>query len=172
MEAISGLSSITRGGQPTGRNAATVIDSMQEASFVRIRMALRNLERFIRRVGTKAAGLIVENYTEPRMIAYIGTDGQQSVAALKGEHFYLPNSDGKNMPLKFRLHVDVGSQTQTSREAREAKAITLFGMGAIDDIALLEAVDFPNRAAINERVLKLKAAGAFQPPGARQRTRS
>lgn len=74
--------------------------------------------------------------------------------------------------MKFKLNVDVGSQTQTSREAREAKAMSLYGMGAIDDIALLEAVDFPNRAVINERVLKLKAAGAFQAPGARQRTRS
>jgi hypothetical protein len=172
MEAISGLSSITRGGQATGRNAATVIDAMQEASFVRIRMALRNHERFVRRLGTKAAGLIVENYTEPRMIAYVGHDGAKSVAALQAEHFYLPTNSGTDMPLKFRLNVDVGSQTQTSREARESKAMALFGMGAIDDMALLEAVDFPNREIVHKRVLEMKAAGMFQPPGARQRTRS
>lgn len=171
METISGLSAITRGGSAPGRNAQGVIDAMQEASFVRIRMALRNLERFMRRAGMKAASLVVENYNEPRMIAYLGTDGAPSIQALHGNHFYLPGPNGQQMPLRFRLNVDVGSQTQTSREAREAKAMTMYGMGAIDDIALLEAVDFPNRKTINERVLKLKAAGAFQAPGARQRSR-
>lgn len=171
METISGLSAIVRGGAAPGRNAQGVIDAMQEASFVRIRMALRNLERFLRRAGMKAAGLVVENYNEPRMVAFLGSDGTESVRALHANHFNLPGPDGQTMPLRFRLNIDVGSQNQTSREAREAKAMTMYGMGAIDDIALLEAVDFPNRKAINERVLKLKAAGAFQPPGARQRSR-
>ncbi len=173
METISGLSAITRGGSAPGRNAQGVIDSMQEASFVRIRMALRNLERFMRRLGMKVSSLIVENYNEPRMVAYLGSDSQSNVRALHANHFMLPGGPGGNaaIPMKFRLNVDVGSQTQTSREAREAKAITMFGMGAIDDLALLEATDFPNRKAIYERVQKLKAAGAFQPPGARQRSR-
>lgn len=171
METISGLSAITRGGSAPGRNAQGVIDSMQEASFVRIRMALRNLERFMRRTGMKVSSLIVQNYNEPRMVAFLGSDSSQNVRALHANHFMLPGGPGGNasIPLKFRLNVDVGSQTQTSREAREAKAITMFGMGAIDDLALLEATDFPNRKAIFERVQKLKAAGAFQPPGARQR---
>lgn len=171
METISGLSAITRGGSAPGRNAQGVIDAMQEASFVRIRMALRNLERFMRRTGNKVASLVVENYNEPRMVAYLGSDATSNVRQLHANHFYLPSPDGTKMPLKFRLNVDVGSQTQTSREAREAKAMTAFGMGAIDDLALLEAIDFPNRAKVYERVQKLKAAGAFQPPGARQRSR-
>lgn len=168
MEAISGLSAISRGGAPQGRNAQSVVDAMQEAAFVRIRMALRNLERFLRRVGMKTASLITENYTVPRMIAYVGPDGEQSMTNLSTEHFYVPGISG-SMPMRFRLNVDVGSQTQTSRQARESKAITLFGLGAIDQLALLEAVDWPNRTAIFERISKLKAAGAFEPPGARAR---
>lgn len=172
METISGLSAITRGGSAPGRNAQGVIDAMQEASFVRIRMALRNLERFMRRVGMKVSSLIVENYNEPRMVAFLGNDSESNVRALHANHFMMPGAPGTAaLPMKFRLNVDVGSQTQTSREAREAKAITMYGMGAIDDLALLEATDFPNRKAIYERVSKLKAAGAFQPPGARQRSR-
>lgn len=170
MEAISGLSAITRGGNAPGRNAATVIDAMQEAAFVRIRMALRNEERYLRRMGNKVASLIAENYTVPRMVAFVGPDGTQNATALNANHFYLPGPNG-DFPLKFQLNVDVGSQTETSRQAREDKAFTAHGLGAIDDLALLEAIDFPNRQAIYERVQKLKAAGAFQPPGARQRSR-
>lgn len=172
MEAISGLSAITRGGSPGGRNAQGTIDAMQEAAFVRIRMALRNMERFLRRAGAKAASIIAENYTVPRMVAYLGPGGQGSAVALTTEHFYLPGPNGESMPMKFKLHVDVGSQTQTSREAREAKAITLFGLGALDDLALLEAVQFPNWQQVAERVMTAKAQGLMQPPGARQRTRS
>lgn len=172
MEAISGLSAITRGGAPAGRNAQGTIDAMQEAAFVRIRMALRNLERFLRRAGTKAASIVAENYTVPRMVAYLGPSGQGSAVQLTTEHFYLPGANGESMPMRFKLHVDVGSQTQTSREAREAKAITLFGLGAIDDLALLETVQFPNWQKVAQRVMTLKAQGLMQPPGARQRTRS
>lgn len=167
MEAISGLQAI-RGNAPQGRNAASTIDAMQEAGFVRVRMALRSLERFLRRVGMKAAALVVENYTAPRLIATVGPDGEQSMTALVSEHFYVPGPNG-SFPLRFKLNVDVGAQTQTSREARESKAITLYGLGAIDRMALLEAVDWPNRAVIAERITKLEAAGAFQAPGARQR---
>lgn len=169
MESISGLQAI-RGNSPSGRNSAEVVDSMQEAGFVRIRMALRNLERFLRRVGMKTAGLIVENYTHPRMIAYVGPDGEESVTGLLGEHFYIPGPNG-SMPMRFRLNVDVGAQTQTSREARESKAITLYGLGAIDRMALLEAVDWPHRQEIAKRIAELEAAGAFNAPGARQRSR-
>lgn len=170
MEAISGLSAIAKGGAPQGRNAQQVIDAMQEASFVRIRMALRNLEKSLRRSGTILASLVAENYTTPRITAYTGPDGNDRAIALKSNHFYIPGPNGEQ-PLKFRLNVDVGSQTHTSRQARADQAYTLFGMGAIDEMALLEVVEFPNWKIVAERVMKLKAMGVMQPPGARQRSR-
>jgi hypothetical protein len=169
MEVISGLSAVTRGGEAKGRTAEGVVDSMQEAAFVRVRMALRNLERFLKRSGQKAASLVVENYNEPRIVAHLGDDGQATAKTLLANHFYVPGLDGVQMPLKFRLRVDVGSQSETSKQSREAKAQQLYAMGAIDRMALLEAVDWPNRKAIMQRITSLEAMGAFNPPGARQR---
>ncbi len=103
------------------------------------------------------------------MIAIVGPQQQLQAKALRGNHFYLPTPRGR-MPMKFQLNVMAGSQQATSRNARIGEADALFALGAIDEIALLEIHDFPNWTTVAERVMKLKATGAMQPPGARQRS--
>lgn len=172
LENISGLSAVTRGFTPTGRNAQGVMDSVQEAAFVRVRLALRNLERTLRRVGTKMASLVVEYYDTPRIVAIVGDDGEKSSLALKSMHFYLPSDEGR-VPMKFQLLVEGGSMLPTSHQARIAEADALYAMGAIDEEAVLEIHRYPGRQRILARVREMKAAAGTlgQPPGARQRTR-
>lgn len=169
MERISGLSAISRGMTPTGRNSQGVIDQIQEASFVRIRMAMRNMEWTLRGVGNKLAALITENYTTSRIVNVAGQDTEPAARAIKGNHFYLPTPEGR-LPMKFNLNVQAGSQRATSRQARIGEADALYAMGAIDDPALLEAHNFPNWQSVAKRVMELKATGVIEPPGARQRT--
>lgn len=159
MERISGLSAIVRGATPTGRNAQGVLDSVQEAAFVRTRMALRNLESMLRSAGSKAAALIAEFYDSPRFVALVGPTGEQSVMALGGRHFYMPDLErGKLLPMRFQLQVQAGSSITTSRQARIAEADTLAAMGMIDEEAVLIAHDFPNWPQIVARVREMKAA--------------
>lgn len=171
MERISGLSAIVRGATPTGRNSQGVLDDVQEAAFVRIRLGLRNLERALRKVGNKVASLIVEFYDVPRVVALVGNTGFKSWLALRGSHFYLPTEEGR-APMKFQLLIEAGSSMPTSRSARIAEADTLFAMGALDEEAVLEIHRIPNWQTIATRVREAKAAAGMlgQPPGARQRT--
>lgn len=166
MEAVSGLSAITKGGSPAGRNAQGVIDAMQEAAFVRIRRQMRAFEVTMRDTGYKKASLIIQNYTQQRLLAIIGPDGEENVKYLKARHFYIPSSNG-DIPMKFQLLVDAGSGRHTSRKVREDQAIMLFRVGAIDERALLEAMDFPNFKEVADRVAQMKASGALKPPGQR-----
>lgn len=168
MDRISGLSAIVRGLTPTGRNAQGVLDSLQEAAFVRIRMSLRNLERGLTRAGNLVASLITEFYDTPRVVPILGPDGQSLTKALAAQHFYLPGPDGK-IPLQFALSIEGGSMLPTSKQARAAEAQTLFALGAIDEEALLEAMDWPGRSATVSRVRDMKALQGTlgQPPGAR-----
>lgn len=168
MEAVSGLSAVTKGGSSGGRQAQGVVDAMQEAAFVRIRMALRNLEYTLRDSGYKKAALICENYTTPRIVAIVGPTGNKTSLAIKGRHFYTPGPNGST-PMKFQLLVNAGSAGHTSRKVREDQAVMLFTLGAIDEDALLEALDFPNRQVVAERVKALKSQGMMEPPGARQK---
>lgn len=170
MERTSGLSAIMQQ-MGSARISADVYDSAQEAGFVRIRLAQRNLEFCLRKVGQKYAAIVAEFYLEPRFISLVGPDGQKTTNYLRGHHFYMPSADGTQSPLRFQVSVRAGSMLPTSRNARIAEIDTLFAMGAVDRPVVLEAHNVPNRQAILDRIGEMEAKGTFNPPGARQRTR-
>lgn len=173
IEAISGLSAITKGGTPGGRPAQSVVDSLQEAAFVRVRQHLKYLEYSMRDAGYKRASLIVENYTTPRMMAIAGPSGERTSLTLKARHFLVPTSQG-GIPLQFALNVDAGSRLHTSRAMREERAIQLFTLGLIDRQGALDDLGYPNAADVanrlDEKEAQMAAAGGGPVgPGQRQR---
>ena len=168
MDRISGLSAIVRGITPTGRNAQGVLDSLQEAAFVRIRMNLRNLERALTVAGDLVASLITEFYDMPRYIPVLGKDGQRSVMALRSQHFYLPEGDTR-VPLKFAMNIQAGSMLPTSKQARAQEAQSLYALGVIDEEAVLDTMDWPGRSRIVQRVRDMKAmSGTLGEPPTRR----
>lgn len=162
IETISGLSAMIRGFSPTGRNAQGVLDSVQDAAFVRVRASLRELERALRGVAMKQAATIAEFYSEPRMMSLIGQDGQQTHLSLRARHFYTinPHDHEDRVPLRFTLNADAGSQLPTSKQARAAEAKHLFTLGAIDVYELLKAEQWPNYALVAQRVMQQQAMAA------------
>lgn len=170
MEAISGLTAITKGATPSGRPAEGTMDAVQEAAFVGIRMALRGLEYTLRDAGTKKASLIVENYTIPRMVAITGNSGERSTLSLRANHFMLPTEQGA-APIEYNLLVGAGADTDTSRKVREDKLITLWTLGALDLLSLHEGLNTPNKDQVVERVMQQQQAGV-EPPGKRERARA
>jgi hypothetical protein len=171
MEAVSGLSAVTRGGQPSGRNAQGVMDSLQEAAFVRVRMALHNLEASLTSAGTKKADLIIENYNTPRIVAIAGPGGTKTSLALKARHFEIPTLGGA-VPMKYQLLIDAGSRLHTSRQAREDREIQLYTLGLTDEQAALEGLDYPNASVVANRVAEKKAQMMMEEPSRRQRARA
>lgn len=175
IETISGLSAMVRGFAPTGRNAQGVLDSVQDAAFVRVRASLRELERSLRGVATKMAANIAEFYTENRLMSIIGPDGRPAHLALRARHFYVPtngpNSDepGDRIPLRFSLVADAGSQLPTSKQARAAEAKHLFQLGAIDIYELLKAIQWPSYALVAQRVMEQQAFAAAMNPNSKKR---
>lgn len=155
MEAVSGMAAVTRGGSQPGRNAQGVMDAMQEAAFVRIRMELTQLQLTLTDAGKLKASLIIENYTEPRNMAIIGSDGAQKMLQVQGRHFLIPTEKGE-VPLEYTLLVDAGASEHTGRKAREDQVLGLANMGIIDGQAVLEALDFPGRAAITKRMTAMQ----------------
>lgn len=151
MEAVSGLAAVTRGGSMPGRNAQGVMDAMQEAAFVRIRMELSQLQLTLSDAGRKKAALIIENYTEARNMAIIGQDRAKKMLEIKPRHFLIPTLDGE-VPLEYTLMVDAGASEHTGRKAREDQVLGLANMGILDPQAVLEALEFPGRAEIIKRL--------------------
>ena len=116
----------------------------------------------------KTMDLIVDNYTEPRITAIIGPQGEKSSIALRARHFQVP-SQFNNTPWKYILQVRAGSHFPTSRQARIAEIMQLYALGAVDDEAVLKAYNFPHYREVLDRKYKKMAEGWFQAPGARQR---
>ncbi|HNI36212.1 MAG TPA: hypothetical protein PLV93_12480, partial [Microthrixaceae bacterium] len=125
--------------------------------------------------GEKKADLIIENYTQPRLLAIAGPDREREMLALKARHFQIPTNEGA-IPLKYQLYVDAGSRRHTARQVMEERAVQLFTLGAIDRGSLLKSVDWPNAAKVAEeqdaREAQLAAMGEAAGPGQRQRARA
>lgn len=151
MENISGLSGVSKGQQPAGRQAQQTVQSTQEAGFVRIRSSLRNMERTLTEQYNLLAHLAIQNYDVPRVMAIVGEDGANSALRFAARHFYTPSPDGAQ-PMKFSLQVNAGSGNPTSRQARIAEADALLAMHAIDRQAVLMTHNFPHWQDIEQRM--------------------
>ena len=158
MENISGLSGVSKGQSPQGRQAQQTVQATQEAGFVRIRSSIRNLERCLSEAYQLLAHLAIQNYDVPRTMAIVGPDGQDSALLLASKHFYSPSIFGKVAPLKFSLLVMAGSSNPTSRQARIAEADALFSLHAIDRRALLAQHNFPHWQQIDQRMTDAEQA--------------
>jgi len=164
MENISGLSGPTKGQLPSGRQGQATTQATQEAGFVRIRSALRNLEASLGELFRLCANLFIQNTNIPRMVAIVGEDGTDSALRLSARHFYMPSRDPEkpSIPLKFSLIVKAGSSAPTSRQSRIAEADALRSMGAIDNQAVLEAHAWPHWQDVVSRMEAEAQAAAQQ----------
>jgi hypothetical protein len=154
MENISGLSGPSKGQLPSGRQGQATTQATQEAGFVRIRSALRNLEASLGELFRLCANLFIQNTNIPRMVAIVGEDGTDSALRLAARHFYMPSRDPDkpSIPMKFSLIVKAGSSAPTSRQSRIAEADALRSMGAIDNQAVLEAHAWPHWQDVVKRM--------------------
>jgi hypothetical protein len=137
IENTMSLSALQKGITPTQRNAEGSLNMVQEAAFVRVRSALSNLQNCLQRCALKLADLVVDNYTQPRVMAMIGEEGDLVAKALSGQHFKVPSVNGST-PLKYVIRVEAGAGGPTSRAARMAEADKLYGLGAVDDQYVLQ----------------------------------
>ena len=161
MENIAGLSGVSKGQHPSGRQAQQTTQAVQESGFVSVRQALRNLEQTMSRLGQILAHLMILNYDVPRIVAIVGGEGEDTALRLAARHFYTPTKDGSE-PLKFALTVNAGSSNPTSRQARIAEMDALKALDVVDAQAVLEAHRVPHWQNIIARMQAAAQAEAEQ----------
>jgi len=165
MERIAGLSGAQRGEVPSGRATDKQVHAGQEAGFIRIRSALRNLERTLSKAGELLANLMIINYDVPRFVAIVGDEGEMSSIRLAAQHFYAPVVDWKGKvtfsPLRFTMLVNAGSSKPTSRSARMQEANMLKSMDVVDDQYVMQAYRVSHWKSVLERK-EAKQAQALQ----------
>jgi hypothetical protein len=149
IDRVSGISAVARGTQLRRREPAAAVDAVQEASFVRIRAVIRNVEEALRRVGQLTASNMVQFYTDPRTLPIVGPEmGGKEAVQLSAKHFWIPQMDVDqnpidDEPMRFQIWAQAGSAQPISRMARASEADMLFQMGAIGIEDLLSAHSYP-----------------------------
>jgi len=144
------------------RLALKSIQTLIERQATMMRGKIRNYYRLIRERGRMFVSLMQNWYTEDRWISFQD----------KGQEFTQP-INGKRLRVPVRLTVVNGSTMPISRTAQREEARELFRDGAIDRRGLHDAMDWPNRAELDNRMdqgpngvlLQRMAQAGFPSPG-------
>jgi hypothetical protein len=179
MDDLSGLNEQSRG-RKGGAQSGVAIESLNMAAQSIIRYQARRLEGMLQRIGQKIIARIFQFYTDDRLIFMTGDDKEfrqfkfnrdallkPLIELYKSEthtmdvnktNAYIARKAFKN----FRFHVVAGSSLAMTKVQRATLAMTLHKMRIIDDEAVLDMMDFPNKTTIMKRKKDKEARGEKQ----------
>jgi hypothetical protein len=145
VDVITGIHDVTEGRKPAGVQAASAIMALQEKAETIFRDKIRNLDLLIEERGRMWISMAQNWYTENRKLQLSGMQAEQM-----GKFVDFRGSD---MTGEYSFEVTSGSTMPRSKYVQREQAIQLFQARAIDQVALLEAFDYPHRAEIVQRMM-------------------
>lgn len=176
---VSGQSDISRGQTPGGVTAASAIEQLQDAARTQVRQKQRNLDMYLRDVGRQYADIILEKYSAPRVIRVTGEKDDVKYFKM---HIQRDKATGQKRATiqdmqtnmmktylidgKFDVRVNTGSSLPFTIAERENKVFALFDRGIIDPEEVLDALEYPNREEILNRLAERQQAEAAAQQGA------
>lgn len=164
-EVESGVNDSTQGRRPVGVTAAAAIDTLQEASFTRIRLKERNMQVSLTKLGDILVKLFMQFYNTPRVTKitgggvwpsyfeyFIEDTGNGYVFNKKDINFdeasqsYIPSEYKQSQESAgiFDITIVGGTSLPFKKAERANLAMKLSEMGKITDETLLKFLDFPN----------------------------
>lgn len=165
METVSGRLDISQGRAPRGVRAASAISLLLQQAAGRVRQRSRALAGFEKQIVSLQIMYIGHCYDDERLLRVVGADGMVEwdtfnrsdiVRVMKytdpetgqqREEEYIPDLD---------INISVGAETPTSKAYYAEQALQLFQMQVIDDVALLDVLDFPKWRQIHDRMVKVR----------------
>jgi hypothetical protein len=176
METVTGRFDIAQGRAPRGVRAASAIAMLLNQGAGRVRQRARAISSFVQQLVQMMIYLIGEYYTEERMIRILGKDGSpqwETVSRgdfLKAKTFVNPTTDEEYTEAyipEFDVRVTAGTDTVTSKAYFSELALQLYQLHVIDEVALLEILEFPRWREVlarKQQAAQPQVGGA--PPGA------
>jgi hypothetical protein len=189
----SGVHDITQGRKPVGVTAAEAMNTMQEAAQTRIRLKERNMQSALNQMGHLIVSRILQFYRKPRIVKITGDnnfpeyyefyiedtpDGKMKFNKLDYKFDevgkkYVPSQRGYQSVGESKGMFDIQIVSGTSLPAMKAQrgnlALRLADSKMIDQKALLDSLEWPNKEEIinrmQEDVRKAAEAQQQQPQG-------
>ena len=166
IEKEPGISEL-QGKKPGQVQSSLGVESLQMMAAAMIRIKARALESLLQRVGQKFISRVIQFYTKDRVLYLVGPSGDFKEYNFVRKHFHEAISAAalKDAHRDFRFRVQPGSSLSMTKTQKALMAAELFKIGAVDDQAVLEAIEWPNWKEVLERTKMKIAAGLMPPPG-------
>lgn len=172
----SGIHDITQGRKPIGITAAEAISTMQEAAQTRIRLKERNMQASLNQMGHLVVSRMLQYYRKPRIVKITGNaqfpeyyefyiedtkDGKMQFNRknynyddvderyVPDQEGYKPTGQSKGM---FDIEIIAGTSLPAAKAQRGNLALRLAEMQQIDQEALLDFLEIPNKEQIMNRM--------------------
>lgn len=146
IEAVAGIYDVTQGRTPKGIQAASAIANLQEAAQTRIRLKARHLDESIRCLGRILLEHFITFYKATRFIRIFGWDGQPEIIPIRMQELLGPDGN-----IKLDILSESGLTMKMTRDEREKRALELYQAGILDDVAVLEEIEYAKREALLQR---------------------
>jgi hypothetical protein len=118
-----------------------------------IRLKARQIEGLIQRIGQKLIPRIFAYYTSDRVFNIVGNAGKVQKYLYERKHIReVIEKRGMQAFQDYQFKVIPASSLAMTKWQKGLIATQLFQMGLIDNIAALEALEFPNREEILKRM--------------------
>ena len=171
---VSGITDVSRGVNPTGVTAASAIEALQSTGRTRVRLKARLLKNFLEDVGQQYASLAMQKYTIPRVFRISALDGSQKYfrfhvedtedGSKKGVLTDFEEGGTMQAPQEFLLRgefdvrAETGSGLPFVKAEREQKILQLFDRQILDAEEVLDAIEYPNKEKVLERLQQRQEA--------------
>ena len=158
MDLISGSSAIMRGSVQDGAQlSAQAVQQLQGSASCRVNMQHKQLATAVKEVGRHFMWLIRRTYDQKIQVQVTNADGSPMNFDWTSDKEVFESGDMEEITKLVSLEdfiVDVkpGTGSPQAKEARVQMGMQLFDKKAIDRIELLNAAEYPNRQAVNQRM--------------------
>lgn len=147
VDIITGIHDVMEGRKPSGIQAASAIIALQEKGAVIFRNKIASLDAALDAIGNMWVSLAQEFYTEERQFMVVGQTPEDLQPVMVGPQIAAGKYDVKVRP---------GSTLPMNKFTQQQQAIQLHQAGAIDQRALLDVLDWPDREEVLARTDQIK----------------
>lgn len=148
FDRVCQIQDVDRGQAPNKVVAASAIVALQERGQVMMRQKIRSIDYLVRERGRWAVSFFQNFGIEPQVIE-VNEEPVEFVGT-------------KYITRRFKFIVESGSTVAKTSLQRQEQAVQLYQLGAIDQRALLEILNFPGWKAIIERMGEDQLQAALQ----------
>ena len=152
IEELSGMVDVMKGVRTGQVESGVAIESLQLMAQATIRLKARMMEGMLKRIGQKLIARIFQYWTSDRIVNLIGSDESfRQYEFIRSDLIRKHKGRIEDAFKDYQFMVVPGSSLAISKMQKVMMATQLFQMGIIDELELLQTMDYPNAEKVAKK---------------------